>query len=236
MRAPNMAVLTSDIKKRYPGVVIYGIGNDAHKLRISDHNEDDTPGVRAAQSDADNIPEHRAIDVMYGNEFDRADANELVANLVSDPNATKRLKYIIHNGKIWSRKNGWKEADYNEEDKHETHIHISGDAQDDANTAHWPAVDRRAPDPTPKPPVTTVLEKGDKGTDVRHLQMFLRNTFPAYRNYVTYDRGRLLEVDGDFGGQTEAWVKEFQKRTGLRRDGVVGPKTFAKLRQYGYKY
>jgi peptidoglycan hydrolase-like protein with peptidoglycan-binding domain len=66
--------------------------------------------------------------------------------------------------------------------------------------------------------------------------MFLRNNFPVYRDYVSYNRGRLLEVDGNFGGQTEAWVKEFQRRTGLKQDGVVGPKTFSKMRQYGYKY
>jgi peptidoglycan hydrolase-like protein with peptidoglycan-binding domain len=48
--------------------------------------------------------------------------------------------------------------------------------------------------------------------------------------------GRYLLVDGIFGRQTEAWVKEFQRRTGLSQTGVVNRTTLTKLRQYGYNY
>ena len=64
MRSKNMQVLTDDVKQRHPGVVIYGIGDDAHKKRRSGHNEDDTPGSLPEREDADNKPEHRAIDIM----------------------------------------------------------------------------------------------------------------------------------------------------------------------------
>jgi peptidoglycan hydrolase-like protein with peptidoglycan-binding domain len=235
MRAKNMQALTNDIKRRYPGVVIYGVGDDAHKLRTSDHNEDDTVGSKAAQTDADNVPEHRAIDVMLGASFLKSDADLLVGNLTKDPASRVRLQYVIFNGKIWSRSNSWNEDEYTGEDSHSGHVHISGHAADDENDSPWPAVDLRAPSATPAP-VPQIVKKGDSGDTVRHIQMFLRNNFPVYRDYVSYNRGRLLEVDGNFGGQTEAWVKEFQRRTGLKQDGVVGPKTFSKMRQYGYKY
>lgn len=81
-----------------------------------------------------------------------------------------------------------------------------------------------------------ILEKGDKGQDVTHLQQFFRDVFPSYRHSVTVKPERLITVDGDFGDQTKAWVIEFQSRVGITRDGVVGSVTLQKLRNYGFKY
>lgn len=140
MRALNMQALSDAIKRRHPGVVVYGIGDDAHKLTVSDHNEDDTAGVRAAQSDADSNPEHRAIDVMLGAAFTRAQAYALIADLLADPTARARLFYIIFDGWIWSRSTGWVRHEF-DGDPHHDHPHISGWAADDENSAGWPAVD-----------------------------------------------------------------------------------------------
>lgn len=88
----------------------------------------------------------------------------------------------------------------------------------------------------PTPPTTHLVQKGDTGTEVEHYQHFLRETFPAYRTEVTVKQGELITVDGDFGDQTEAWVKEFQKRTSLDQDGIIGPLTHQKMKEYGYQY
>lgn len=91
--------------------------------------------------------------------------------------------------------------------------------------------------PAPKPvPSTTVLRVGSQGPSVVRLQEFLRGNFPAYKDSVNVRHGQLIGVDGSFGAQTEAWVQEFQKRTGLVPDGVVGPRTFARMRSLGYRY
>jgi hypothetical protein len=111
-----MQSLTNDVKRRYPGVVIYGKGDAAHALRVSGHNEDDTAGVRAEMSDADNVPEHRAIDIMLGPALTRPQARALVLRLAADPAARTRLIYIIFDGKIWSRSAGWAERDFDGDD------------------------------------------------------------------------------------------------------------------------
>ena len=43
----------------------------------------------------------------------------------------------------------------------------------------------------------------------------------------------LPAVDGIFGAQTEAWVREFQRRSAISVDGIVGPVTRAKLANSG---
>lgn len=63
------------------------------------------------------------------------------------------------------------------------------------------------------------LREGSKGVAVRGLQ---RRLLAA-----GYDLG---EIDGRFGPKTEAAVKGFQGDFGLDVDGIVGPKTWARLR------
>ena len=60
------------------------------------------------------------------------------------------------------------------------------------------------------------LKKGCKGEDVRELQQKL------------LDRGYRLPkygADGDYGSETQAAVKAFQKDWGLKVDGIAGPET-----------
>lgn len=66
------------------------------------------------------------------------------------------------------------------------------------------------------------LRQGSSGDHVRDLQLLLNAT----RHETQLP---LLKVDGDFGPKTDAAVEEFQRGVGLVADGVVGPKTWAKL-------
>jgi hypothetical protein len=137
MRSANMQVLTNQLKAKYPGVVIYGIGDAAHKLSPSGHNEDDTPGSLPEDQDADSKPEHRALDVMKGNAFSHADAVALVTAMTQVPANQRRLLYVIYNRKIYRRNSGWREENYTGSDPHTSHVHLSGEADDDENTAAW---------------------------------------------------------------------------------------------------
>jgi len=62
------------------------------------------------------------------------------------------------------------------------------------------------------------LRKGHKGRDVEALQRFMRGEGLYH-----------LLLDGDFGDGTEKAVLMYQRVRGLRRDGVVGPDTYASM-------
>ena len=64
-----------------------------------------------------------------------------------------------------------------------------------------------------------ILKKGSTGEAVKRLQ--------ARLNELGFD----LAVDGSFGPNTLAAVKEFQSRAGLEADGSVGPLTWAALKE-----
>lgn len=54
-----------------------------------------------------------------------------------------------------------------------------------------------------------ILKRGSKGEEVKRIQVFLG----------------LSDVDGIFGKDTENAVMQWQKKNGLKEDGIVGPKT-----------
>ncbi len=74
---------------------------------------------------------------------------------------------------------------------------------------------------SPEPATTTenviVLTEGSEGRQVQLLQSALGG----------------ISVDGIFGPETEAAVREFQERNGLAVDGIVGPQTAGALRGDG---
>ena len=64
------------------------------------------------------------------------------------------------------------------------------------------------------------LRRGDKGENVKKMQKLLLE-----RGYKLPKYG----ADGDFGSETEAAVKAFQKDWGLKTDGIVGELTWQML-------
>lgn len=69
---------------------------------------------------------------------------------------------------------------------------------------------------------TKYADRGDRGNHVKEIQCLLRDV----HNISIGNSG----IDGDFGPATEKAVKTFQGRKGLAKDGIVGPRTWAKLR------
>lgn len=70
--------------------------------------------------------------------------------------------------------------------------------------------------------------KYDEDDRVAVLARFMRQNFPAYTSAKA-----LGPVYGNYLSKS---IAEFQKRTGLYPDGMTGPKTYNKLKQYGFNY
>lgn len=88
------------------------IGDSKHAARKSDHNPDDLGWVRAIDIDAN-------LDKSKGTSVYLADQIREYAK------SSGRITYIIHMGKICSRKSFWKFVKYSGINGHTHHIHVS---------------------------------------------------------------------------------------------------------------
>lgn len=96
---------------------------------------------------------------------------------------------------------------------------VWGPGMQAAHSAYVAVVSRPTPAPSPSG-ARPIIRKGAEGKDVKDLQDRLNGRYPAYSK---------LTADGKFGPATERVVKEFQKRSGLVNDGIVGGRTWAAL-------
>lgn len=84
----------------------------------------------------------------------------------------------------------------------------------------------------PVPGMLPFIRMGDSGPTVEAIQYLLRqngaNGGENDNGSNDNDDGRI-QVDGDFGGQTDGAVRSFQRDKGLTVDGIVGPETWGAL-------
>ena len=81
------------------------------------------------------------------------------------------------------------------------------------------------PKPQPASPMADgVLERGEKGPEVRAMQEQL------IKAGITSVNGKPFVADSDYGPQTEAAVREYQRTRGLKVDGEAGPQTLDALK------
>lgn len=67
------------------------------------------------------------------------------------------------------------------------------------------------------PKLVVTVKTGSKGSAVKSVQELLNS------------RGYKVRVDGSLGGATSSAVKSFQKKSGLKADGIVGQATWQAL-------
>ena len=76
-------------------------------------------------------------------------------------------------------------------------------------------------------PARGYFMKGDVSENVGKIASFMRNTFPAYTSEKA--------LGNTYGDNLIKAVKEFQKRSGLKVDGLFGKLTLAELKKHGFK-
>jgi peptidoglycan hydrolase-like protein with peptidoglycan-binding domain len=138
-----------------------------------------------------------------------------------------RIKYGIFRRQIWSGAGGqrpWVVRPYRGPNPHDRHLHLSvvGDQRcRDGSPWMLPGLGS-----APAPATGVYAQLRDRNDRVMKLQQFMTKTFPLYN---------LYRPTGFFGLATESGVEEFQRRTGLSVDGIVGPATLRELGKFGFK-
>lgn len=127
------------------------IGDKAHQQESSDHNPDDTPGVKTPFTDPDKIPEVHALDAdNSGPWLPGWNMGRIVAIVVGRHHSGVMdvLQNVIYMGTIWSRTWGWTSRPYDGADQHTGHAHFSsrygsgaGASNPENYTGSWGIVD-----------------------------------------------------------------------------------------------
>ena len=169
-------------------------------------------------------------DHCSGNAFDLTDdpgqgcdAHALVEQLKNrrDP----RVKYIISKRRIWnpSISDAWR--DYDGDNPHVKHAHVSILRSAREDTSPWWVGQQPAPHPGPSlcHLAHPLLKEGARGDDVLHLQdLMIRSA---------HDLSQEGGSTGVFSSGLTREVKAFQAHRGLLDDGKVGRKTWNKLHE-----
>lgn len=75
------------------------------------------------------------------------------------------------------------------------------------------------------------FKRGDSGVSIEIIASFLGINFLGYENKLGVNVKDML--GNTFGPNLEKWIKLFQENNKLEVDGCIGPKTLAKLKEYG---
>lgn len=199
--ARSLDVLLGQLNARFPNrskASDGSIGDAAHATRDSDHNPWYGPGIVTARDFT-----HDPAGGLDGQWL----ADTLVRG--RDP----RIKYVIWNRRILDTRpefQPWTWQPYTGINPHTHHVHLSVVAAPACDDPGLWMLDTAAPAPV-------TLRYGMRHPDVLRLQTILTTRYPAYAHWSP--------VTDYFGDQTLAAVKEFQRRSGLTVDGIVGPAT-----------
>ncbi len=133
--------------------------------------------------------------------------------------------YVIYNRRIASWSHQWRWREYDGDDPHTSHIHVSVSekAAGYDKGGSWGV--RRAVIP-PGGGGAPDLPRHELGSRVLQLKNpHMRGTDVAF-----VQRWVGADDDGSFGTRTQARVKRFQGIVSLPRTGIVGPETWRKMR------
>jgi hypothetical protein len=226
---PNLDEGRNQLNDRFPKrakLAEGGIGDTAHQKSTSSHNPDDTSGASAEFNDKDGKREIRARDYDKNLNDDKGVVMEDVVQLwvkLARQGVLWWVRYIIYNGRIWHKKDGFVSRKYTGSNRHTDHAHVNSDftAKADEITGtnwHLADLDKTKPAATPSKPKALDVDGQWGDTTTKALQRVLK-----------------VNVDGDLGPKTIKALQSKLKGTVNSRldvDGDLGPHTIAALQKY----
>lgn len=204
--APSLVALRNEINARYPKRDKSSdgwIGDTSHAARKSSHNPDYANGgaVRGLDIDIDDNDPSRDL------------AQQVLDATIGD----RRVWYVIHKGKLWSRTYDWRARDY-AGNPHNGHVHISlreipGQWTD---TGRWLNPEKSAWrwNPAVVSELAKIQEQFQIAAGVRKGERKRYHGVAAIQNALNVKAGADLPVDGWVGPDTLAAWKAYEKKAG----------------------
>lgn len=216
------------------------LGDQAHKARVSEHNADSDGTIDAWDMDVNLLGGNSET----GSAAEKAEVWKVIQEFMKQPQA----QLVIWDEHIYNRDIGnWKKRYYGNwksgKNPHDHHVHFQSkqsredqkytgkglDTVVNAQPVKAPTKPVAKPANPPKKEVKKMVYVSDitlsmQGETVKLLQEGLNKVFPSYSK---------LKVDSMYGPESVKVVKEFQKRSNLDADGIVGKLTQDALAKHG---
>lgn len=140
---PNLDEGKDQLDERFPNrdkTSDGGIGNQAHAVSTSSHNPDLTGRPEHRDGDAKDEVRARDFDAdLKDPDFAMEDVVQLWVRMARS-GAMWWIRYIIFNGRIWHRRDGFTTRVYTGSNKHDKHVHVNSDftqKADEATGTNW---------------------------------------------------------------------------------------------------
>lgn len=196
--AKSLGTLRVEIRSRWPGTIIWTIGDAAHRTRSSDHNPN-SQGVVCAIDVVGAVQAKAVWDLVLSSR---------------DP----RVKYAIFNREIISSTvSPWQVRRYTGSNPHLSHCHLSVGRGPSGRSTRPDLYDDESPWFAFAEEDEVASRRGDSGKRVEYVQRRLNDV----RSTVSNRFGRLA-TDGDYGSATANAVAAVQHNYGLRGAEING--------------
>jgi hypothetical protein len=207
------------------------IGDAAHQEETSSHNPDDEAGVSAEHNDGDGKHEVRARDFDKNLNDDSGVIMEEVVQLwvkLARSGDMWWVRYIIYNGRIWHKRDGFVTHQYNGSNQHHDHAHVNSDFTEHADTVtgtnwHLAGITKDTPGKTPSQPAKLDVD-GELGPKTIKRWQQIMGTPVDGKIDVTGSK-LIKAVQNKFNGLHLMTPK-------LKVDGELGKHTIGALQKY----
>lgn len=200
-------------------------GNKAHQQTKSSHNGDKSGN--AEHKDGDAKDEVRARDIDSTLNDSNCTMEQVVQMWITALRAGKLwwVRYIIYNGRIWHRRDGFRTRVYKGKNKHDKHAHVNTDFDQSADSVtgtDWLLKGFRV---KPAVPAKPIWETDPLVVDGVLGPKTIKRWQVVVRHKTVTDK-----MDKDFIGAMQVFLRRVDHR--LVVDRIWGPKTTRALDKY----